>query len=386
MIYLDNAATSFPKAPGVAEALVRVINSPVGNPGRSSHSAGRQADKILFETRELLAQLFMVDDSSRFIFTANATQALNTVVLGYCKNGVGPVLVSSMEHNSVMRPLRYLEERYGVRVETFASLEESGGYPDIVDFENKIKHLHPRMVVSSGASNVSGVVFPVRDLCRIARENGIPICIDGAQLAGEAIVDLGEWRPDFFCFSGHKGLLGPSGTGGFYIADPGSLDPLMFGGTGSRSSQDIQPEFLPDKFESGTPNIVGVAGLNAALKFLLEKGVSELADRRDLICRRLIKGLCSQACFKVIGDRDKYLSTAIVSLSLCDSPGQQRSLSELTEVLDTKDVAVRMGYHCAPGAHRSLKTFESGGTIRFSPGCFTTNQEIDQVIDILTGK
>ena len=257
MIYLDNAATSWPKAPGLSEVMKRTIENPMGNPGRSSHEAGISADRILFELRETLAGLFGIKDSSALILNSGATESLNTVLSGFLKPGM-KVLTSSMEHNSVMRPLTRLQTQRDVKLSRFPS-DPASGFPDMKRFEQMLEE-RPDIVVATAASNVNGVIFPIEEMAHLAGKKGIPLCVDAAQGGGEVPLYPEAWGIDFLCFAGHKGLLGPAGTGGFYIRDPGRIEPLITGGTGSRSREEEQPETMPDKFESGTPNIPGHAG------------------------------------------------------------------------------------------------------------------------------
>ncbi|MBF9015301.1 MULTISPECIES: aminotransferase class V-fold PLP-dependent enzyme [unclassified Oceanispirochaeta] len=373
MIYLDNAATSWPKAPGTAEVLSNAILSPLGNPGRTSHSAGISADRIIFELRESLAHLFGIGDSSLVALTPGCTSALNTILSGFLKKGQ-KVLCSSMEHNSVMRPLMQLQQERQLQINRIPSEPESG-YPDLKAFE-KLLDEKPDLLVLTAASNVNGIIFPLEQMCLTARKKGIPLCVDAAQAAGEIPLYPENWGIDFLCFAGHKGLLGPAGCGGFYIRDPERVRPLILGGTGSRSREEIQPEIMPDRFESGTANIPGFAGLLHSLNFLQSsKTLYRAAEER---CGRLCRRLHELEGYRIIGrskDRDYTRVFSILP--------EKGNLTELTAFLNSKDIAVRSGLHCAPSAHRVLGSFESGGTLRLSPGLFTTNREIELLIESL---
>jgi len=368
MIYLDNAATSWPKAPGTSEAVVRALELPMGNPGRSSHSAGISADRILFDLREALSELFQIRDSSSVILTSGATASLNIILSGFLKPG-HRVLTSSMEHNSVMRPLHFLQGQRGIEVERF-DCSPGSGFPDMKHLKTLLLK-KPDLLIVTAASNVTGVVFPLEEIASLARKQGVPVCVDAAQGAGEIPLYPEKWGIDFLCFAGHKGLLGPSGTGGFFVHDPERVSPLICGGTGSRSKEEIQPELLPDKFESGTPNIPGLAGLLHSITFLMDS--EELHGPAEDRTESLLEDLKALEGYRVIGrdHRDSCSYTRVISIL-----PETGSLTELTSFLNARDIAVRSGLHCSPAAHRTLKTCETGGTLRLSPGLFTTDEEL----------
>jgi len=376
MIYLDNAATSFPKAPGTAAAVERFLSRVGANAGRASHQGARESSGILFECREALAELLGCGDSSRIVFTSGTTEGLNLAILGMVRPGTR-VLTSSMEHNSVMRPLRFLEETRDVRVETFGA--DSRGYPLMDEFREGLAR-RPDFLVFSAASNVTGAAVPWEAMSREASRLGIPVCVDGAQLAGSRRIHLESSGADLFAFPGHKGLLGPTGTGGLYIREGVNPVPLMFGGTGSRSAEERQPEFLPDRYESGTPNVSGIAGLLASVSWLLETGPEEILRREEAAVHLLREGLERTGGFTLHGPGEGAPRTAVVS-----AVPRRLSLADFTRELDRREVAVRMGLHCAPAAHRSLGTLETGGTVRFSPGCFTSSGEIEETLEIIGG-
>jgi cysteine desulfurase family protein len=374
MIYLDNAATSFPKAPGTAAAVSRFLNKVGANSGRSSHPQARESSSIIFNCREILADFFGNLNSDRIIFTSNATESLNIAILGMVMEGA-TVLTSSIEHNSVMRPLRFLEQTRGIKILKFRA--DRFGFPDLKDFHEKLK-IKPDFLVFSAASNVTGVIVPFEEMSLTASREGIPVCVDGAQLAGSRKIDLTGTGIDLFAFSGHKGLLGPTGTGGLYIGEKADPAPIYFGGTGSRSSEELQPSFMPDKYESGTPNIAGIAGLLESVGYINKIGIKTITERENILSELLIKGLKeidSLAIFSPLGEHEH---TAAVSIN-----SSRMSISELTLQLDRKEIAVRMGLHCSPATHRTIGTFEAGGTVRLSPGYFTTEKEIEKTINII---
>lgn len=371
MIYLDNAATSFPKAPGVAQSVSKFLTEIGANAGRASHSLARKSSSLIFNCRESLAELLGVVESERIIFTSNATEALNIAIIGMVKEGA-TVLTSFMEHNSVMRPLHFLEKTKGIKIIKF--LSDSTGFPDIADFKEKLKII-PDLLVFTAASNVTGVISPFEEMASLAASEGITVCVDGAQLTGSYPVSLKNTQIDMFAFSGHKGLLGPTGTGGLYIRESVIPAPLFYGGTGSRSIEEVQPDFMPDKYESGTPNIAGISGLLESLNFLNQTGIEKVRKKENLLREMLISDLKGIPGLKLFNACGSIESTAVISLI-----HEEMSISEITLILDRKDIAVRMGLHCAPSAHRTIGTFDSGGTVRLSPGYFTTDEEIEETI------
>lgn len=373
MIYLDNGATSFPKAPGVADAVYDYLNRIGANAGRASYKNAREASGILFETRENLASLIGVEDDSRICFTSNATEALNTVILGAVKPG-DTVLTSRMEHNSVMRPLRWLEANREVNIVQFG-LDEKGNV-NLDEFKDCLLYA-PSFVISTACSNVSGLIFPYKEIGRLAKESGAKFILDASQLIGMYPFKVDE-NMDAVCFPGHKGLLGPSGTGAFYAKEDFQFKPLMFGGTGSRSNEEFQPEFLPDKFESGTPNLAGLAGLNVSLEFLLKIGIPKIRNHKIDIIEELINGLEKIDHINIHSPKNLEKQIGVISIT-----SEKMDISELTALLDKEDIAVRMGLHCAPSAHKEMSTFKLGGTVRLSPGYFTTPEEVEKVLDVL---
>lgn len=373
MIYLDNAATSFPKAPGVGQAVYDYLSRVGANAGRASYKSAREASGLLFEARENLAALLGVSDDAQICFTSNATEALNTVILGAVKSG-DTVLTSRLEHNSVMRPLRWLEATKDVKIIQFG-LDENGDV-NLDEFRDKLLFT-PDFVISTACSNVSGLIFPYQEIGRLTKEIGAKYILDASQLVGMYPFNVDE-NMDAVCFPGHKGLLGPSGTGAFYLKQGFQVKPLMFGGTGSRSEEEFQPDFLPDKFESGTPNLAGLAGLNTSLEFLLKTGISKLREHKLEIIAQLINGLEKIDHIKIHSPKNLEQQIGVISIT-----SEKMDISELTAIMDKEDIALRMGMHCAPSAHKELDTFKQGGTVRLSPGYFTTSEEIEKVLEVL---
>lgn len=373
MIYLDNAATSFPKAPGVAEAVAASIASLPGSTGRASHPLAVEASRRLFAARNALAGFLGMADSSRLVFTKNATEALNLAILGSVPDG-GRVLCSSLEHNAVMRPLRHLEESHGVRVDVFRV-----GADGLVEEEGLLAGLSrsPDLLVVTGASNVTGAVLPVAHIASMARCQGVAVLVDGSQLAGHAPVDLASMGADMFAFAGHKGLMGAAGTGGLCVATEREIAPLLRGGTGSASTEERQPRFLPDALEAGTPNLAAIEGLAAAVAWIQSIGLAEKSIREQAMVMRLAEGLGRLPGMEIVGGR---AAGRVPVLSITSSLLPER---ELAMALDRLGVAARVGLHCSPAAHRSIGTMARGGTLRFSPGYFTSEDEVDSVVRVL---
>jgi cysteine desulfurase family protein len=372
MVYLDNAATSFPKAPGVAESVFDYLKTNGANAGRSSYKTAQIVSSVIFETRELLATLLHIDNSERIVFTNNATQALNTAIFGLAKRS-SLILTSCMEHNSVMRPLRYLEAEKNCRLEFFKS--DSFGFPDLEDFHRKVSQ-KPLFVITTACSNVTGAIFPYLQMAKIAKQYSVPFCLDAAQLVGDLPVDFSTNDIDIVCFSGHKGLLGPSGTGGIYINETIDLKPLFRGGTGSKSESETQPDFFPDKFESGTPNVAGIFGLKTALEFILQESIEKIFSKKQELFSYFYTELSELKAFDIFSSLDNQIGILSVSPRFCN-------LTEFAQKLNENDIAVRMGLHCAPSAHKTIGAFSNGGTIRFSLGYFTEFEELNHVISVI---
>ena len=374
MIYLDSAATSYPKPDCVHEAMLRYMRDIGASPGRSGHRLACEAERIRFDAREAIARLLGVADPMRVIFTLNATAALNLVMQGLLGPGTH-VVTTSMEHNSVVRPLWELA-RHGVSVSVAPCRPDGTIDPDMID-----ECVTPltRLIVVNHASNVCGTVLPVRDIGAKARRRGIPFLLDAAQTAGGLSINLADDNIDLLAFSGHKGLLGPAGTGGLVIGDDFdiSLLPAMIqGGTGSRSEHETQPDDPPDKYEAGTPNIVGLAGLAAGVGYVLQRGTEEIRRHEGDLSQKLMAGLRDVPGMRIVGTADATQRTATVSFTVAGWTS-----SEMSSALDERfDIMCRPGLHCAPQAHRTLGTFPAG-TVRLAPGPFSTETEILQAID-----
>ncbi|MDH7577418.1 MAG: aminotransferase class V-fold PLP-dependent enzyme [Bacillota bacterium] len=369
MIYLDNAATTWPKPPGVEKAMVETLREKGANPGRGGHQMSLAAGRVVNQTRELLARLFGARNPSRVVFTLNCTEALNLALKGFLKSG-DHVLTSSMEHNSMIRPLRALT-RAGVEYTVVPCSERGELDPD--DLEKGIKS-NTRLIALTHASNVTGTLLPIAEAGKIARHHGIAFLVDAAQTAGIFSIDVDELNIDLLAFPGHKGLYGPPGTGGLYIREGISLDPLKHGGTGSASNSEDQPDIMPEMYESGTVNTVGIAGLGAGAAFVLEEGLEKIRQREESLLVRLRAGLAAVPGLKIYGPQaGPQAPTLAVNLGNADS-------GEVAFLLDrVYQIAVRAGLHCAALAHRTLGTTKQG-VVRFSLSYFNTEEEIETAI------
>ena len=374
MIYLDNAATSWPKPPQVIRAMAEFLEQAGGNPSRSGHRLSIEAGRIVYEAREAVATLFNAPDPLRVLFTQHATQSINTVLRGLIRPG-DRVVTTGMEHNAVMRPLRALGEG---RVHLTVVPCRSDGRLDLLKLRQAIIP-KVRLVVVTHASNVTGTLLPIADVAEIARQADAPLLVDAAQTAGAVPIDVQAMGIDFLAFTGHKGLLGPPGTGGLILGNRPEcqeLQPLLRGGTGSDSEHEEQPEHLPDKFESGTPNGPGIAGLGAGVRFVLERGVEAIRAHEAGLAQTLVEGLTAIPGVRVYGPKDGRERTAVVSFTM-----KGRPVSDVGFRLDEEyGILSRVGLQCAPAAHRTIGTFPEG-TVRLSPGPSTTPEEIDAALE-----
>ena len=372
-IYLDNAATSWPKHPEMLKAMAGYLEDAGGNPGRSGHSLSAAAARVVFETRSLLARLFGVAVVDQVIFTKNATEALNIVLFGFLLSG-DHVLTTSVEHNAVMRPLRHLE-RSGVEITVIPC--DNRGYLDVEDLKKAITP-KTKLIAMTHASNVIGTILPIAKAGQIAREAGIRLLVDASQTAGMEDIDMERDCIDALAFTGHKSLGGPQGTGGLALRPDFTIQPLIYGGTGSFSESEIQPDFLPDQLESGTINAIGIAGLGASVSWLLSEGLPRIREHKKNLIRQFIEGASNIPGITLYGSSNPVDNAGVVSLNL---NGVVRS--ELGMVLDQAyGILTRTGLHCAPAAHKTIGTFPQG-TVRFSVSAFTTTEEIDITLHAL---
>ena len=373
LLYFDNAATSWPKPEETQAAMSTYLREIGGSPGRSGHRLSLEAGRIVLDARESVARLFGVDDPFRIVFTKNATEALNIALLGLLDAG-DHVITSSMEHNSVMRPLRALE-REGVAVSVIPCSVR--GELDPTAIRTAIRP-NTRAIVLTHASNVTGTILPIAEVSRVAHEHGLVMIVDAAQTAGALPIAVEAMGIDLMAFTGHKSLFGPPGTGGLYVREgmEARLRPLMMGGTGSRSEFEEQPLFLPDKFEAGTPNTIGLAGLAAGVSWILTRGIEAIRAHEEALAGRFMRGLREIPGIDLYGPDDPSYRTAIVSFNIAGLMP-----SEAAQELDERfAIMSRPGLHCAPAAHRTIGTFPRG-TVRFGFGAFNTEEEIDAALE-----
>lgn len=370
MIYLDNAATTWPKPETVYQAVDNCLRLCSGNPGRGGHDSARTATYILYEAREALATLFAIDNPTNIVFTYNATDAINMALLGTLGPG-DRVVTTAMEHNAVARPLRYLES-IGVTVEIIPC--DQNGRLDVAQLKSTVKK-GVKAIVMSHASNVNGRIMPIHEVGQLAAQHGATFIVDAAQTAGSQDIDVKSCKIDMLAFSGHKGLLGPQGTGGLYVGEGCNIAPRRYGGTGSLSEHDRQPDFLPDKLESGTPNTPGIAGLLQGIQFIREIGIENIRNKEGYLSQKLLEGLKTIKGVVIHSPELQQERTGTVAFSI-----KKMDNSLVAHRLDKEfGIACRAGLHCAPWAHQCLGTLKTG-TIRFSPGYFTTDDEIVETL------
>jgi len=376
--------------------MVNFMEKVGANPGRSGHHLARQAQSIVSHTRERLAHLFNIADPNRIVFTANATESLNVVLYGFLNPG-DHVIVSGMEHNSVMRPLRHLEQTRDITVSIVSC--DKFGQLDMGGLRGLIRD-NTALMVLNHASNVCGTIQDVKTVKQIIGK--VPLLLDAAQTAGVVSIDVTELEIDFLAFTGHKGLLGPQGAGGLYLREGLEVRPLKRGGTGSISEKEIQPEIFPDILESGTLNTVGIAGLGAGVDFILERGIEVIREHEMRLLEAFADGVIDIQGITLYGPLDPRFQTAILSVSFdsalpstlhpsfggCGAVALPATFetvlpSEAEQVLQEEyQVLVRTGLHCAPLAHKTLGSFPNG-SIRFSMGYFNTLEEVSIAIEAI---
>ncbi|WED23775.1 aminotransferase class V-fold PLP-dependent enzyme [Vibrio sp. JC009] len=378
MIYLDHAATSNPKPASVAEAMVHFISEGCANPGRGSHPLANDAARLIFETRENLLDFFHAGENAQAVFTGNITQSLNLVLKGVVKPG-DQVITSSMEHNAMMRPLRELEQ-IGVVV-TVIPCDVKSGLINPGDIAEAIT-AKTRMIAMNHGSNTFGTVQPIEEIGRLCQKQGILFLLDTAQSAGVIPIDMDASHIDYLAFTGHKGLLGPMGTGGLILSEKAQrekIKPLFTGGTGSNSELEVQPDFLPDALESGTPNLPGIAGLNAGIHWLKEKGIENISRHEQELTAFLVSSLRAIPKVSVYGHAEEAQHVGVISFSI-----DGKDIGEIDAQLAYEhQICCRTGLHCSPASHKTMGTFPQG-TIRLSIGAFTSREEITRVIEVIT--
>lgn len=372
MIYLDNGATSFPKPLSVRQNVDISLKKFSANPGRSGHSLSLRAAKEIFECRKRLKELFNVNNEEEIIFTENCTMALNTVIFGLLSEG-DHVLISSMEHNSVTRPLESLKDK-GV---TYSTFDYSYDDNETVDNVRKLIKPETKLVICTHASNVFGFRFPIERICALCHAYGILFCVDSAQSAGVFDIDVGTNQYDFVCMSGHKSLYGPMGTG-VLILNNRNLKPLLYGGTGTESIKKSQPEGLPEKFESGTQNMNGISGLKAGVDFVKNRGIQNIYNHEYKLAKRLFNGLANNR--KVITYNKSFDYGKVAPVVSFNIDGVYSE--DLVAKLNKYGIMTRGGLHCSPLAHTTMNTIENG-TVRVVPGAFNTIYDINYLLNVI---
>ena len=370
MIYMDNAATTMHKPPQVIDAVVRAMTT-MGNAARGAHSGTLEASRTVYGTREKLARLFRCSRPDHVIFTANSTEALNIAICGVLRPG-DHVITTDCEHNSVLRPLYRLEKERGLELSVVPA--DGRGCVSCEDFE-RLMRPNTRAVVCTHASNLTGNLIDVARVGEIGRRHGALLIVDASQTAGAVPIDMEKMYIDILCFTGHKGLMGPQGTGGLCIREGVEIAPWRVGGTGVHSYDREQPGEYPTRLEAGTLNGHGLAGLSAALDFLEEVGVETVEEREHAMMERFYRGVSGIEGVTVYGDFTQPRRSAIVTLNIRDFDSSAVA-DELSEVYG---IATRPGAHCAPRMHQALGTTEQGA-VRFSFSWFTTEEEVDAAI------
>ena len=372
MIYLDNAATTLKKPEGVAQAMTKALCS-MGNSGRGAHNATLDASRMIYGTREKLAELFHVPDPLRIAFTCNATEALNIAIQGVLNSGEH-VITTVCEHNSVLRPVFWMEKQnvsYSLLPADQKGVMQYEELPKLLKKETKA-------IIVTHASNLTGNVTDIKKVSEFAREHGLLLIVDASQTAGCIPIVVEEMGIDILCFTGHKGLMGPQGTGGIYVREGLCVRPLKVGGSGVRSFDREHPDTMPTALEAGTLNGTGIAGLSASVSYILEQGVSKIHQKEMELALRFKKGVENIPGITIYGDYEHSDRTAIVSLNLGDTD----SATVSDWLWEDYEIAVRSGAHCAPLMHRTLGT-EDQGAVRFSFSCFNTEEEVDTAIQAL---
>ncbi|MFD0698495.1 aminotransferase class V-fold PLP-dependent enzyme [Paenibacillus sp. GCM10027628] len=372
ILYFDQAASSWPKPPTVMDAMLKCMEDYAANPGRGSHQMAVQASRVLFDTRKHAARLFGIKNPNDISFALNTTHALNQAIKGFVREG-DHVICTNIEHNSVRRPLEYLKTTFKVEL-TYLS-HDAEGHMDLSELERAFQS-NTTLVVVNHSSNLLGTIMPVGEIGDMCRKRGVRMLVDAAQSAGILPIDISDMSIDMLAFPGHKGLLGPQGTGGLYVNPDIELEPLLHGGTGSQSEAIHQPTVRPDRFEAGTQNTVGIAGLNEGIKYVLAETVEKIHEKEWRQTQILMEGLLGIEGVTVLGPGLGQNKTGIVSFNI-----DHVDSSEVAFILDQSfQIAVRAGYHCTPLAHETAGTLATGA-VRASIGYFTKDDEVEALIN-----
>ena len=377
-IYLDNASTTFPKPEVVAGAVYEYMTTQGANINRGCYDSAYDVEELVFETRQMLTDLFHGVDCKNVVFTKNVTESLNVILKGFLRPG-DHVLVSSMEHNAMMRPIRQLEAA-GVEFDRIPC--DGEGNLRLEEMERLLRP-NTKAIAMMHASNVCGTVLPIEKVGAFCHAHGLKFIVDCAQTAGVFPIDMEAMHIDALAFTGHKGLLGPQGIGGFILKEEmiGLIDPLLSGGTGSISHTEEIPAFMPDRFEPGTMNLPGIMGLRAGLQWLEDTGIDHIRNHELALTARFLSGLEKlegEGHIRIVGRRDLENRTGVVSIQTL-----KKELAQAAFELDADHgIQTRVGLHCAPSAHQTLSTYPTG-TIRFSFGWFNTEDQVDAALHAL---
>lgn len=370
-VYLDHAATSWPKPPEVAAAMMDALDHAAANAGRGNYSLALDAGRVLMRARMQLAGLFGVTHAQDIAFTHNTTMGLNMAIQGFLRPG-DHVLSTMTEHNSVRRPLEYLRKNIGIEIDYVQA--DAAGQVDLHQM-NRLFKTNTRMVICNHSSNLLGSILPIGDIGDLAKTHGATFLVDAAQSAGSIAIDVGSMNIDMLAFPGHKGLLGPQGTGGLYISPHIDLEPLLLGGTGSQSENSDQPTVRPDRYEAGTQNTVGIAGLLAGVNKIKSLGIENIHQHEWQLAQRLMEGLAGIPGLKLLGPAIGLPRSGIAAFTI-----EGQDSATVAHQLDREyRIAVRAGMHCTPLAHQTANTIASGA-VRASVGPSTTKEEVDYLL------
>ena len=373
-IYLDNAATSFPKPKEVATAVYDFMVNNGTSSGRGSYKKAMQSDYIVYECRKLIGKLFNFDNPKKVVFTSNVTDSLNIAMRGILKEN-DHVITSSLEHNAVWRCLKTLERDINIKIDTVECSKD--GITNSQDIKKYIKK-DTALIVFTQASNVLGTIQPIREIGAIAREHNIPFLVDSAQSAGAMKIDVKEDNIDILAFTGHKSLLGPMGTGGLIINTDIDIKPLKAGGTGGDSAYKYQPDYYPNHLETGTSNVSGIAGLREAIKFLNKEGIENIHNKEKELTKYALEKLETVKDIEIYGPKDCEKMLSVISFNI-----KYKRPEDVGSILDQKyDIMLRAGLHCAPTAHSVIGTKERG-TLRIGLGYFNEKEDIDKLVEAL---
>ncbi|MCK8824156.1 aminotransferase class V-fold PLP-dependent enzyme [Fuchsiella alkaliacetigena] len=375
-VYFDNAATSYPKPEIVHRKIFDFMKNLGVSAGRGAYKKAFEADRLVFETRKSLAELFNIDDLTRIVFTHNVTEAINLALKGLLESG-DHVITSSLEHNAIRRPLKELERERGIET-TFIECDQQGNLP-LAKVEAAIKE-NTKLIACLHASNVIGKLLPIRELGQLANEFNLHFLVDTAQTAGVYPIDVKEMNIDLLAFTGHKGLLGPTGTGGLYIEEGIDLAPLRTGGTGNNAVSEYPPADLPNRYEAGTINVAGIVGLGAGVDYILEKGVAEIREYELELIDYALTELAKIEDLTIYGSLNPEQRVGVISFNFEELINHH----DLAHQLDSEyQLMVRAGLHCSPLAHRTVGSFEFEGSVRVGLSYFNTKEEIDYLIKAL---